>query len=133
MIARPRAPGGRRSAARVTPARLLAAVAALALVGTAACSQPRDPIVVGEGMVVLENQTDREWRNVVLTVNDHFRGGAPRLLPGGRLNAPLRDFQTAFGQRFDRGRQSVFKVEVSATDASGAPVRLTWAGNALGR
>jgi hypothetical protein len=120
MIARLRGPAA-------TPARLLAA-AALAML---ACSQPRDPIIVGEGMIVLENQTDREWRDVLLTVNDHFRGGTPKLLPGGRLNAPLRDFQTAFGQRFDRGRQSVFKVEVSATDASGAPVRLTWPGKGL--
>jgi hypothetical protein len=111
--------------------RSLGAVAATVVV-LASCAPRRDPIIVGEGMVVLENQTDREWRTVVLTVNDHFRGGAPRLLPGGRLNAPLRDFQTAFGQRFDRGRQSVYKVEVTATDSTGAPVKLTWAGRRLG-
>jgi hypothetical protein len=103
----------------------LPAVAMIALM-LVSCSRPQDPIVVGEGMLVLQNQTDQAWQNVVVTVNDHFRGGVPRLDPGGRLNAPLRDFQTAFGQRFDRGRQSVFKVEVAATDASGAPVRLTW-------
>jgi hypothetical protein len=107
--------------------RALPAIAMCALM-LAACARQPDPIVVGEGMLVLQNQTDQAWQNVVVTVNDHFRGGVPRLEPGGRLNAPLRDFQTAFGQRFDRGRQSVFKVEVTATDASGAPVRLTWNG-----
>ena len=58
----------------------------------------------------------------VITVNDHFRGGVPCSRPGGRLNAPLSQFQTGFGQQFDRGRQSVFKVEVTATDPDGKPV-----------
>ena len=130
MIAHPRGVRRRLShwpdavARLATPAALAASLAVV--VG---CSRPPDPIIVGEGMVVVQNQTDQEWQNVVLTVNDHFRGGVPRLQPGSRLNAPLRDFQTAFGQRFDRGRQSVFKVEVTATDANGAPVRLTWNGN----
>jgi hypothetical protein len=91
-----------------------------------ACTKPRDPIVVSEGMLVLENQTRREWRDVRITVNDHFTGGAPSLLPGGLLTAPLRDFQTGFGQHFDRGRMSVFKVRVSATDIDGEPVALSW-------
>ena len=77
-------------------------------------------------MVVVENLTPREWRNVKVTVNDHFSGGAPVLLPGGRLTAPLSQFQTGFGQKFDRGRQSVFKVEVSATEPDGTPVALLW-------
>lgn len=99
------------------------AFAALVLAG---CSSPAEPIVVEEGTVVLLNATDRPWRDVIITVNDHFRGGTPALQPGGRLTAPLRDFQTAFGQKFDRSRQSVFKVEVSASDDRGEPVRLTW-------
>ena len=62
----------------------------------------------------VENQTSRDWRNVVITVNDHYRGGAPTLLPGGRLTAPLSQFQTGFGQQVrSRHGQSVFKVEVT--------------------
>ena len=80
-------------------------------------------------IVVVENQTAQEWRQVVITVNDHFRGGSPTLAPGGRLTAPLSGFQTAFGQRFERARQSVSKIEVTARDAAGAPVALTWAGD----
>jgi hypothetical protein len=91
-----------------------------------ACSKPRDAIVVKDGVLVLENQTRREWRNVRITVNDHFTGGGPSLLPGGLMTAPLRDFETGFGQRFDRGRMSVFKVRVSATDTDGEPVSLSW-------
>ena len=84
------------------------------------------PITIGEGRVVVKNTTDREWRNVVVTVNHHFHGGAPSLAAGGRLHAPLSEFVTSFGQRYDRSRQSVFRVEVTATDSVGTPVRLDW-------
>ena len=49
-----------------------------------------------------------------------------RSLPGGRLTAPLSQFQTGFGQKFDRGRQSVFKVEVTATEPDGTASELKW-------
>ena len=103
----------------------LAAIVIAALL-VPACSAPRDPIIVDEGMLVLENQTSSEWRNVRITVNHHFRGGVPVLAAGGRMNAPLTQFETGFGQRFDRWRMSVFKVEVTATDAAGKPVTLNW-------
>jgi hypothetical protein len=89
-----------------------------------ACRRP-EPIRVAENIVVVENQTSREWRNVVVTVNDHFRGGAPVLAARGKLSAPLSQFQTGFGQRYDIGRR-VFKVEVTATDSAGEPVRLEY-------
>lgn len=101
-----------------------AVIVVAALVG--ACSAPRDPIVIDEGMLTVENQTDREWRDVLITVNHHFRGGTRSLAPGGRLTAPLRDFKTGFGQNFDRGRMSVFRVVVTAKDADGKDVKLEW-------
>lgn len=96
------------------------------VVACAACAKARDPIVVRDGMLVLENQSRREWRNVRVTINDHFTGGVQSLMPGGLMTAPLRDFQTGFGQRFDRGRMSVRKVRVSAMDSAGQPVALAW-------
>jgi hypothetical protein len=98
----------------------------LTFVLAAACDVPRDPIVVDEGMVTVENLTIREWRNVRVTVNDHFSGGVASLQAGGRLTAPLSQFQTGLGQKFDRGRQSVYKVEVTATEPDGTPVSLKW-------
>jgi hypothetical protein len=97
-----------------------------ALLLVSACDVPRDPIVVEEGVVTVENQTKTEWRNVKVTVNDHFSGGVTELLPGGRMTAPLSQFQTGFGQKFDRGRQSVVKVEVTATEPDGKPVSFNW-------
>lgn len=88
----------------------------------------RDSVVVGGGLVTVENQSDRDWRDIVITVNDHFHGGARTLVAGGRLDAPLSQFKTGHGQRYDRGRMSVTKVVVTATDSNGEPVRLDWHG-----
>ncbi len=89
-----------------------------------ACAPRPDPIRIQENVVIIQNQTSRDWRNVIITVNDHFRGGAPLLASGGQLIAPLSQFQTAFGQRYDFSRQRVFKIEVAAADSSGDPVQL---------
>jgi hypothetical protein len=107
-------------------ARLAIVLAGLALCLSAACSVPRDAIVVEGGTIDVENQSSRDWRNLTIRVNDHFTGGAPVLPAGGRLNAQVSQFQTAYGQKFDRGRQSVFKVEVTATDTDGKAIALTW-------
>jgi hypothetical protein len=102
------------------------AVATIALALGFACTPAREPIAIHEGTLVLENQSSREWRNVTITVNDHFRGGAPSLAPGGRLTAPLRNFQTGFGHPFDLARMNVYRVRVTATDTDGRPVELAW-------
>ena len=91
-----------------------------------ACSPPPDPITLSENTVVVLNTTSRDWRDVRITVNDHFTGGTPRLAAGGRLTAPLREMQTAFGQHYDVTRQLVYKIEVMATDSRGDAVNLRW-------
>jgi hypothetical protein len=112
---------------RATPPRVwIAALAALLSAGSAGCSKPRDPIVIKGATLVLENQSDREWRTVRVTVNDHFTGGVASLQPHGMMTAPLRDFQSGFGLRFEPGRMSVYRVRVTATDSDGKPVALSW-------
>jgi hypothetical protein len=103
--------------------RVCRAILVLGLIH-AACKPRPGPIEVGDNVVSIQNQTSRDWRNVVVTVNDHFRGGAPTLAAGSRMAAPLSQFQTAFGQRYDVSRQMVFRIEVTATDANGEPVKL---------
>jgi hypothetical protein len=92
----------------------------------AACSSPPEPIWFTDGTITVENQTSREWRNVMITVNDHYRGGAPSLAPRSRLNAPVSQFRTAYGEKYVLARQPVVKIEVTATDADGQPVKLLW-------
>ena len=97
----------------------------LVLLGSlhAACSRSPGPLTVEDNVVSVQNQTSHDWRNVVVTVNDHFRGGTPALAAGSRMAAPLSQFQTAFGQHYDVSHP-VFKVEVTATDATGEAVKL---------
>lgn len=106
--------------------RLFAAAVLLLAACASGCSDPPHPITVEGGMVTVENRTDREWRNVKIVVNDHFHGGAQTLAAHGRLNGPLRDFQTGYGQRFNPVRYPVQKIELTATDSAGETVRLTW-------
>jgi hypothetical protein len=78
---------------------------------------------------VIENLTNSDWKNVRIIVNDHFNGGVPLLRAGQRLNAPLSQFQSGLGYKYDRSRMSPYKVELTATDAAGNPVKLLWGTN----
>lgn len=107
-------------------ASVLAAV--VVLLGAAACSEPPPPISVGEGMVTVVNQTDHDWKDVLITVNDHFRGFVPVLKAEGRANAPLAGLTTGYGQRWVSGTP-VRTVDVTAKAADGTDVKLTWGRN----
>jgi hypothetical protein len=84
------------------------------------------PIYVRGAWIVVENQTKQPWKDVTVTVNAYYRGGSPALAAGGRLEAPLANFVTGLGQRFNTSREHVMRVEVRATDALGRPVALDW-------
>ena len=103
---------------------LLPAIAAAAL----SCSgePPPPPIRVREADLIVQNQTQAAWSNVEVWVNDHFRGVAPSLQAGQQLVVPLNALRAAFGQQFDRMRQPVFGVLVTARASDGTTVRLTW-------
>ena len=76
--------------------------------------------------IVVENQTSSSWKNVSVTINAYYRGVAPALGAGARLEAPLSGFTTGLGQRFNTMKEHIRRVEVRATDASGNPVALDW-------
>jgi hypothetical protein len=111
----------------VLTVRMLRVLTAFVLVLAAGCGKAEDPpIRLNGAWLVVENQSKMEWRDVSVTVNAYYKGVAPRLAPGGRLEAPLDGFVTGFGQRFNPARETVSRVEVRATDTAGAPVALDW-------
>jgi hypothetical protein len=68
---------------------------------------PGAPIRQRAGWLVIENQSKIEWRDVSVTLNAYYRGVAPRVSAGGRLEAPLVGFTTGLGQRsIPRGNTS---------------------------
>ena len=91
----------------------------------AGCSDPPPPISVSEGMVTVLNQTDEDWKGVLIIVNDHFRGFVPELKAEGRANAPLNQFTTGHGQRWLGGTR-VLTIDVTAKNASGEDVKLSY-------
>ena len=97
----------------------------LALTLIAGCSDPPDPISVDGNAITVINSTSSDWKNVLIVVNDHYRGGAPLLKADGRLNAPVSQFDTGFGQRWQMG-MTIRKVQVTAEGADGKPVKLDW-------
>jgi hypothetical protein len=88
----------------------------------AACEQERDPIQVDGTIVTVVNQTPNDWQSVEVWVNDHYRATAKSVPAGGRLDIPLRNLVTGFGQRYDPLRQQVSGVEVTALGG----IRLVW-------
>ena len=107
------------------PSRLLTVAVLFALSLLAGCSDPPPPVSISEGMVTVINQTEHDWKEVLITVNDHFRGFVPMLKADGRANAPLAQFTTGHGQRWTQGAL-VRTIDVTAKSADGTDVRLSW-------
>ena len=111
--------------------RVLFSVVALAVLGffvlprTCSDVEKQSIIVQGDRITVI-NVTDTAWTDVDVWLNDHYRGQAPRLAAGQRLDMPVRLFVAGFGQTFDPATQSPFSVGVTARGADGSPVMLTW-------
>jgi hypothetical protein len=91
-----------------------------------ACRHDLPPIRQQGAWLVVENQTAQPWHDVTVTVNAYYRGASSSVAARARLEAPLGNFVTGFGQRFNTAREHVSRVEVRATDAAGRPVALDW-------
>ena len=76
-------------------------------------------------MVTVLNQTDQDWNDVLIMVNDHFQGFVKTLKANGRANAPLSQFATGHGQRWTQSMY-VKTIDVTAKAADGSDVKLTW-------
>jgi len=105
--------------------RSFVAALLLAVIAAAGCSDPPDPVSVDGNAITIVNSSSQDWRNVLIVVNDHYRGGAPLLKAEGRLNAPVSQFDTGYGQRWPMGT-TIRKVQVTADVANGEPLKMNW-------
>ena len=104
------------------------AVARACVVGAMLCSActPAPERLKLEGRTVtVFNDSGEAWNNVEIWVNDHYRVTRAAIAPDEQFAIPLDSFVAGFGQRFTRN-QHVSGIEVTATDASGDPVKIVW-------
>jgi hypothetical protein len=98
----------------------------LAVVLASGGCSPRPERLTLEGrQITIYNDSGEPWKAVEVWVNDHYRVTRDTIAAEERFVAPLESFVAGFGQRFARNQQ-VTGIEVTATDESGDPVRLTW-------
>ncbi len=102
-----------------------ARICVLAALFAAACSTPPQRLTLEGRTITIFNDSAEAWKAVEIWVNDHYRVTRDAIAPGERFVVPLESFVAGFGQRFRR-EQQVSGIEVTATDASGAAVRLVW-------
>jgi hypothetical protein len=76
--------------------------------------------------LTIDNLSDSNWSRVEIWMNDHYRVLAPGIEAHQRLIVPLDSFVEGYGRRFDTRRQAPWSIEVTATAAGGAPVKLVW-------
>ena len=116
-----------RAGALAKTGAVAVAVVVIFAVSRGACGRSLVPPIRQHGTwLVVENQTKSPWKDVSVTLNAYYRGVSPALAAGGRLEAPLANFVTGLGQRFNTAREHISRVEVRATDADGKPVVLDW-------
>jgi hypothetical protein len=90
-----------------------------------ACSSPPERLTLEGRMITIYNDSSEPWKAIEVWVNDHYRVTRDMMAPGERFVVPLETFVAGFGQRFARNQQ-VTGIEVTATDQSGDPIRMTW-------
>ena len=97
--------------------------AVLVAAGVTACSERPEQLDVQGRTVTVFNDSGEAWNGVEIWVNDHYRVTRPTIEPGEKFTVGLESFVAGFGQRVP-SNQMVNGIEVTATDASGDPIRL---------
>ena len=111
---------------RTRPIVALACAAAVTLFATGCREEPRDPIEVDEGALIVRNQTGRGWRDVRIVVNYWYNGSAREISAGSFVRAPLTAFEAAAGQKFNPAKTPLEIVVVTAVDDGGTAVKFSW-------
>lgn len=79
-----------------------------------------------DGLVVVRNQSDAEWRNVRIWVNDHYAVAVERIPPAGFVRERVNRFVAAYGQTINTSTTPVTSIVVLATTPDGTRVRKAW-------
>lgn len=95
------------------------AAASFVLVALACSSAPLEVLKLDHGQLRVNNQTDEEWRNVEIWVNNYYRVVVPSIAARGLFQVQLDSFVSGYGQRFDYHRAQVKDLRLSARRPNG--------------
>ena len=87
------------------------------------CSDPPERLDLEGRTITVFNDSGETWKGIEIWVNDHYRVTRDAIAPGEKFTVQLESFVAGFGQRFP-ANQMVNGIEVTATDASGDPIKL---------
>src|SRR5215471_7098053 len=106
--------------------RLAAVVLLSGFVG--ACSHiPPEPLSLDAGLLIVNNGTSQDWKDVEIWINRYFRVQAREIAHGTRFQVPLDVFVDGYGRRFDRQRIMITDVRLTGKNPDGTPVAMNMA------
>jgi hypothetical protein len=111
----------------VPSARLLACLAAAALVVVAAACRgpaPVEPLQLDGNLLTVDNRSSDEWTHVEIWLNRNHSVRTASIPAGGRLQVPLDAFVAGFGQRFNYKRTQITDLRLKATLPDGTPLEV---------
>ena len=95
------------------------------LVLASSCRATPEQLTVQGRTITVFNDSSEAWNSIEVWVNDHYRATRETMAPGERFVMPVDRMTAGFGQRFTSNQQ-ITGIEVTATDASGDPVKIVW-------
>jgi hypothetical protein len=106
--------------------------AAVLLIGLAGffwmrgCEQVLPDIEVANGTIHVRNNTEQEWRNVRIWVNEYYAVTVPTIRPNAFVREPIKRFVAAQGQTINTSTTPITSVVVLGTGEDGERVRIVW-------
>ena len=91
------------------------------LVASACSSPPTEVLKLDHGKLTVNNQTNEEWRNVEIWVNNYYRAVTPSIAARGLFQVQLDSFISGYGQRFDYRRAQVKDLRNGVQEAVKLP------------
>jgi len=90
------------------------------------CRTGSEPIEVADGAVLVRNETDNEWLDVRIWINEYYSGDARSIPAHGFVREPLGRFVAAQGQKINVALTKITSVVVVGRTADGTRIRVAW-------
>lgn len=90
------------------------------------CDEALPDIEVADGMIHVRNNSEVEWRDVRIWVNEYYAIAFPTLRPSAFVREPIKRFVASQGQIINTSTTPITSVVVLARLEDGQRVRIVW-------